>query len=206
MAETLLSCALVTQADAKSSLGLNLSVATYDDQVNALVNYISELFEGVMNGRRIVSTVFSSISGVEGATDIDALDGDNSSEIWLPQYPVSALTTLKVDGDEISERADLDSDGWVLEKASGRIRLVGDVFLKGTQNIDLTFTAGYAAVPKDLRLVALLEIKRAWAKAYKNEVGKSSEADAQGNRTWIIKGLLPETEKVLARYRKRNAW
>lgn len=200
MAESLLSYALLTEAEARAEDCLNIGTG-HDDAIIRLINYVTALFEQAAGGRRFMSTKFSSLGDIEGAEAISPLDGTGDDELLLPNWPVTEIANLMVDGEAIPARPDVDSDGYVYNGSIGLVQGVGYSFTRGVQNVDITYTAGYAACPADLKLVAILEIKRAWKKAYKGEVGKSSESDPQGNRTWLITGLLPETEMVIRSYR-----
>jgi hypothetical protein len=84
------------------------------------------------------------------------VDGNGRSRMYLPQYPVlDTGLTVTVDGADIPKRTVVGGSGWVLadkDSALARIELVGYVFSKDVQNVDLAFTAGYApdALPGDL--------------------------------------------------------
>ncbi len=106
----------------------------------------------------------------------EAYDGENSEWLFLNQYPVTALTTIKTRDDNNVETT-LASTDYRLESVNGRVyrlgagrgRLLYDPFgyvsqpdwgvspcwPSGFQNILVTYTAGYTAqtMPVDLQQI-----------------------------------------------------
>ena len=80
-----------------------------------------------------------------------SLDGNNLDCLLLAQRPVTAVSSVSVDGTAI------DSDDYVFTAGGKLLRNKCDVWRKGRQNVAVTYTAGYATddVPRSIRMVAL---------------------------------------------------
>lgn len=107
-------------------------------------------------------------------TDL-ALDGNGEGSIWLPHTPVSAVSAVKTLSGDGTETAVTSTD-YRLNGATGELRRINasdwgwgapsssiiitgggchPIWPYGTQNLLVTFTAGYAdnAMPTDLKLL-----------------------------------------------------
>ena len=76
------------------------------------------------------------------------LDGNGGTKLSVPSYPVTAIASLFVDGVAIPPRPSFGSNGYVFTTTS--LSLVGYSFSKGVQNIQLAYTAGFAAIPTEI--------------------------------------------------------
>lgn len=89
------------------------------------------------------------------ASFVETRDGDGDAAIVLQQWPVTALTSLTIDGFAIAPAASLSpgrisTQGYVLEPAQtappGRMQKLavrGTSFRRGVQNISIAYRAGY---------------------------------------------------------------
>lgn len=75
-------------------------------------------------------------------------DGHGGSALYLPRGPVTAVATVTVNGAAIPARPSVTGQGWV--RTGQILRLVGHYFTKGVQNVAVTYSAGYAAVPEEI--------------------------------------------------------
>ena len=75
-------------------------------------------------------------------------DGNGSTDMVFTSYPVTSVTSLKVDGTNIPSRPAFGSNGYVF--TSTRISLVGYTFTRGRQNVELSTMAGYALIPTSI--------------------------------------------------------
>jgi uncharacterized phiE125 gp8 family phage protein len=75
-------------------------------------------------------------------------DGRGTTMMLLPQFPVTAVSSVIVDGRPISAQSAFGLPGYrFTDKA---IILDGFCFTRGFGNVQIAFTAGYAAVPDDI--------------------------------------------------------
>lgn len=84
------------------------------------------------------------------------IDGNAQREIILDHYPVTELTSIEYDNWTLStpDREDVDVDSYKLIPKSGRI-LLTFCLIRGFQNYKVTYTAGYATAPDDLKMATL---------------------------------------------------
>ena len=64
-------------------------------------------------------------------------DGDGTSVLYLKQYPVNSVSSLKIGTGTVN------SSDYVLYKEEGKIRLKYSVFPEGIQNVEVAYNAGY---------------------------------------------------------------
>lgn len=76
------------------------------------------------------------------ATYTRTFDGRGGRAIMLPQYPVTAVTAVSVDGVAL-----LAADYVATENA---VELVSGQFPRGAGRVSITWTAGYSATPADV--------------------------------------------------------
>jgi hypothetical protein len=130
-------------------------------------------------------------------------DGRCSRFILLPQYPVTAIALLEVDGKAIAAQSSFGQPGYRFNAPSGnpatdtpaQLVLDGYEFTWGLQNIHVQFTAGYATVPADIaqavnELVGLryaLRDKQGWtSKSLAGEVVSLSTRDMPASVATIL--------------------
>jgi hypothetical protein len=95
---------------------------------------------------------------VPAASKTDRFDGDGGTRWLCEEYPVTAISSVTVDGVPVPEQPDAQSNGWFLD--GDAVELVGYAFTCGRGNVSIVYSAGYSTVPTDLedaviQLVAL---------------------------------------------------
>jgi len=85
-------------------------------------------------------------------------DGTGGVRLAFASTPVTAVASLAIDGVEVPPAPDALQPGYVF--SSSQLYLRGRVFTRGSQNVSLAYTAGYAAIPAEveqacIELVAL---------------------------------------------------
>ncbi len=128
-------------------------------------------------------------------------DGDGSASLLLPVFPVTSVTAVSVYTDKTDTAPEvlvLDTD-YVVDSGPGMVhRIDGGTFTRGRQNVKLTYAAGYATVPSDVRMVALQVAARIY------EVGMVENDSAGGMSATYVKGagsLTTDERHTLRRYR-----
>jgi hypothetical protein len=76
------------------------------------------------------------------------LDGPGGGRLSLPNYPITAVGALQVDGVAIPAAVTPTSVGYAFSET--QIGLRGMLFCRGFQNVALGYTAGFATIPADL--------------------------------------------------------
>jgi len=96
------------------------------------------------------------------------IDGPGGGTLILPKYPIITITKIVCDGVEWTGSAITDTfaiyedEGIIKVREGLNLDIIGldEVFAKGTQNIEITGTFGYAGVPAIItELATLLVIK-----------------------------------------------
>lgn len=115
---------------------LGTSLATKDDLLEQLANAVSRLFEKE-TGRVFVIREF-----------VEHRDGSGRNDLWLRNYPVTALTSITVErylGQTTPEAITLGPGYSRLVADRGLVLLANDVFTRGMGNVVATYEAGYFA-------------------------------------------------------------
>lgn len=107
-------------------------------------------------------TFFAAVS------EVLKIDGPGSGTLILPKYPILTITKIECDGvewtgSEITDTFAIYNDEGMIKVREGlNLDNVGldEVFAKGTQNIEITGTFGYAAVPALIEELATLIVIR----------------------------------------------
>lgn len=92
-------------------------------------------------------------------------NGDGRSEMWLPNRPILAISSLTIDGSSVTA-ASGQGDGYLFD--DNAITLRGWLFTKGIQNVEVTWTSGYqagpeaAVIPTDGTPLSVLTLDKPW--------------------------------------------
>ena len=182
---------LTTLAAVETYLGLPAGNSD-EPKLSALITACSTAFASYC-GRQFASAAFT-----------DVRNGTGSTSLWLKQSPITAVSSVIVDGDSIPA-----GGGWAngvrqpgYSFDDNYIYLFGHRFCKGQQNVQVVYTAGYAAIPADLAQACNEQV----AFRYKEtkDLGKRSiTGPAQGQSTnFVIADFMPNTRRVLDLYRR----
>lgn len=194
--------ALTTLAAVKSYLGL--SSADHDQLIEGLIEAVSAQFNAYCD-RKLTARDYSYLSQ-DPVYDPDnaLLSGSGYPELLLPQYPVVNLSTLLVDGREVSPAE--GGRGYVLDAAAGVLSLTSGIFPRGWHNVGLVYRAGFSAVPADLGQAAVEQtaVRFQESAAGHGRLGISARTLADGSVSYHSSALLPQVKAVLDRYRNRS--
>lgn len=125
------------------------STSTADDAI--IAQCISATSAAV---RKYLSRDPSSVARVE------YYDGQGTRILFPREYPITLVTSLKIDGLSISPAATPQLVGYFL-RAGRSIQVNGHQFTRGLSNIELSYTAGYVAIPDDLQQACLITLQGA---------------------------------------------
>jgi hypothetical protein len=176
-------------ADAAKQVTINYTVTSPDDAL--LARLISALSAAVVKELPGVALASGNVN--------ETRDGHGGSRLMLRQAPVTGVSSITVDGTAIPAATGPLVSGFVFDGLS--ITLRGYAFTLGVQNVELSYTAGYAAVPADLAQ-AVIE----WAALrYKERehIGQTSKAlgDGQTVAYWV-KDMPEFVRRMLDNYRR----
>lgn len=170
-----------------------------------------------------VSEMLVTHTGVTFATPVSATeyyDGKNNASIRLKRSPVasSPLPVVKENGVALvvavgySDTADVilknpgEPMGSWLTRRPGATAVpsgsrVPGLWCPGVQNIEATYSAGYATIPPDIRLVVKYAASFLFAQPDRNRIGVSRRQGKDGSSTDFFEKLPEVYRDILQRYR-----
>jgi uncharacterized phiE125 gp8 family phage protein len=169
---------LTTLSDAKEYL--RITDNNQDSLISSLILAVSGQIEGYCR-RNLTERTY---------TD-EEFDGTGGSRLLLGQYPVSQITSVKIDDVEV------DPSEYKIRKGIGSLIRVKSIWPKGFLNIKVSFQAGYSEVPADLNLAC----KHLVMFYYKTDVANFSRTFGEG---FVLRpeALPPQIKMLLTPYRK----
>jgi hypothetical protein len=199
---SVLASALINLTQFKAYLPDYTGGTKYDGLFEALIDSISEQFDGYV-GRKLAKTTYTAVY----------FDGNRKDCLLLPQYPIVSIASIAEAGDALTEGEDND---YLLYADRGILKKVSGVWYKGSKTILITYTAGYTVqganpgtgevvLPADLKLACMIQVAREWKKNTLSEWGVISKSSPDGaSVTKTETGLLKEVREILDRYRSFN--
>lgn len=180
---------LTTTARVKTHLGIKDTDTGADTLLGWLVTACSSWLIRQLGNRPIKSATF-----------IEQFSGTGERGLTLAHGPVTAVNFVKVDGDPIPVRPSVVDDGYVID--NGRIVLTaGYVFTPGVLNVEVSYIAGWSAVPEDIEQSVVLwvcELFRA-----RDRVGLASRTVPSGETVSFKPDTIPVyVEMTLDSYRR----
>ena len=176
---------LTTVANVKEWIGITSS--TDDTLIQRLSLAISQTIQSWLN-RQLKSQAYT-----------ETRDGNGNNSMMFADYPVTEVTSVKVNGKHILPCPDFQSPGYRFNGTS--ITLIGYIFNQGVQNVELSYKAGFATVPLDIEQ-AVIELV---ALRYKerDRIGQQSKNMANGETvTYMIKDFPDDVLSLLKNYKK----
>lgn len=125
---------LTTLASFKAYAGV--TGAADDTVISAMISAYSAYVQQWLN-RNILSQAYT-----------DTYNGRDHIAQMLPQWPVTAVTSVTIDGVSIPARTAVPGSGYFTDGES--VILSGYSFARGRANVVISYTAGYATVPLEL--------------------------------------------------------
>ena len=169
-----------TIANFKQYLGL--VVATDDVLIASIITAVSAWVENYLT------------RNIHTAQYVDTVDGSDTKSITFDNYPITAVSSVIVDGKTINA----SSYRW----RNSSVTLIDGCIFSRRSIITVTYTAGYASIPVDLAQ-ACIEIV-AWRYKERDRVGQSSKS-AGGHETvsYQTKDIPESAKTILNQYKRR---
>ncbi len=189
------SIALVTVQQAKEFLKKR------DDEDLAVMEAIVDGVSGAFNAATDRTLKSTEYTGLE-------LDGTGRADLWLPNYPVTTLTSVVEDGATLVEGTD-----FYAYLTTGRLRRAASVidgepaaWTTKPKAVVVSLEAGYAegSVPADMVLACLMQTAHLWQKFMTKSWAELSRSAGGQSVSISDQDLLPFVRSVLARYRRRT--
>jgi uncharacterized phiE125 gp8 family phage protein len=182
--------AVVTWAQMKAYFGES------DDSRQALfetlINAVSQRMDKEC-GRILATATYTAVK----------LTGNGKAMLFLPAWPVTALTSIKEDG--IALVVDEDFYSYADE---GILAKDGAKWSTAPSGIEITCTAGYAitgqtpTMPADLQLECMKQVAFEFQRGQKKSWGETSRSMPDGSSASDEQDLLKSVRAVCAKYRR----
>jgi hypothetical protein len=208
MAEAVNALSLVNLDDAADFIG-----ATSDRRnvvIAELVKGVSARIEGAL-GRKVRSRTWT-----HDGTTLPRLNSRGGTKLWLPNVPVTSISTLKLDPDATALTQGWDED-FEVDADTGRIDLYSGSFLNRLRVVEITYAGGYlndaaaSAVQayvygyddrsSDIRLACLQQIQFEYHRFLHQEEGILSRSEEGVSVQYVNTEFLPSVQGVIDRYR-----
>lgn len=175
---------LTTLGAVKALLGIQPSLTKDDDLLQSLVSAASGAMSGAIGRDLLLSS------------RIARLDGNGKDRLLFPEWPVSAVASVKINGRAIPPAVGFGGYGYRFDETL--LVLDGAVFERGRRNIELAYTAGYATIPADIAMACA----KVAAGAYKERerLGISSKSLAGESISFQDVASSPGVRAVLDGY------
>lgn len=134
---------------------------------------------------------------VEVVTYDELYDGNGNDTLPLRNWPIASITSVNDSGLIVQPSTSLQTPGWVVDQSKKFLvlRLGGSAYAGlrrgtwarktgwslGTQNIEIVYTAGFAAIPFDLEMTARKVVSLNYKR--RQRIDQKSQAMAQGAGT-----------------------
>lgn len=175
---------LTTLPNVKSWLGLTAN--TDDTLLSRMVTALSQYIQTWLN-RQIASASYA-----------ETRDGTGRNRLVFADYPVTAVSSVTVDGVPIPASTGVTVPGYFFDDKS--ITLRGYVFTKGQGNVVLSYTAGYASTPVDLEQACIELI--AFRYRERDRIGHSSKSLGGEVVSFTIADFPVDVKTILNNYKK----
>ena len=174
----------------------------YDTWLGNLINQVERTID---NYCRVPSGFFK--AGGLSFTEIQ--DWKEDGEIHTRYYPILTLTKVELDYAGYNQAADwteISSTYYYVKNEYGIIKIVGKIPGHAENSVRVTYTAGYSAVPDDVKLAALIYASNILNRIFASNYGESVNigdfqvkfADLKPSFTDEVKALLNPYRRSLA--------
>ncbi|MBW1709928.1 MAG: hypothetical protein JRG97_13320 [Deltaproteobacteria bacterium] len=190
----------LTVYDLKLELGLDLNNREQDARLALMAGMVQDLWDN-LTGRKWASQAY---------TEIQSIPDNIMTRLFLKNYPVSNLESIKIDGNrEWDDDIELlDAGLYSFDPETGIIYL--DIFLpEGSRTVQVKYTAGYGYDDLPASIKQLM-IRQAcyWYKQAKTASYNTTNSSQPGGGSvsqglnMLKDGLLPEFSAAAARHRR----
>lgn len=164
------------------------NVKTTDDDalLTRLISAASEYIQTWLN-RSFASQAYNEVR-----------DGNGNCRMVFAESPVTAVSSLVVNGRPIPASAGFGQAGYSFDKTM--LKLTGYTFERGIGNVLISYTAGYAATPPEIEQACIDLISLRYKE--RDRIGHQSKSLAGETVTFFIKDMPDSVQTILNNYRK----
>jgi hypothetical protein len=178
---------LVKLSDVKHFIG-NDATSAEDYTLATMITAVSDAITQIL-GRNILATDYTT-----------TFDGKGHSKYQFPQYPVTAVSSLSIDGTDIPIRTDLTSTSAAYVFNENFLTLIGTSFTPGIQNCTISYTAGYENVPASIKQACIRWI--AFLRAKNDRIDLASKAMGPETTAYLMSSMPPDVRLSLSQWRR----
>jgi uncharacterized phiE125 gp8 family phage protein len=175
---------LTTLDAAKAWLAIGSS--NDDGLLASLVSAASQFIQTWLN-RSIASQAYTEVRNGLGMTKMAFAD-----------YPVTAVTSVTVDGVAIPASTGPTVNGYVTDGTMLYLR--GYTFTSGIQNVSLAYVAGFAVTPPEVAQACIELVAMRYRE--RDRIGLASKAVGGETTAYSLKDLPADVETILKNYKK----
>jgi hypothetical protein len=179
--------ALTTLDRCKAQLEIPLADTSQDFLLEIYINSASNMIPRYCN-RNFVETVRT-----------DLLDGTGKSEILLPGRPAHAPTSCRVDSSRVFDAETELAAGTFAIVGGATLRRHTGVWPRGSQNVRLSYSEGFAAIPSDVELACILLAEWLFRRQQDRRSGRMSVSKG-GESTSYDDNWPPVAKDLLAQW------
>lgn len=145
----------------------------------------------------------------EQDTYTEVLDGKSQNRLVLHNYPVTSITSVHVSADRsftseyLIDPSEYSTDDKLLEQ--GILQRHDQVWALGSSNVQVVYAAGFATIPEDLSLAALILVEWYWRGNNDRRIGRSS-IGKNGETTSYIQTWPIEVTPIIESYKRQDFW
>lgn len=136
--------------------------------------------------------------------------GRKNNIIVLRQWPVTAITSVKVDSESVfSAESALSPSDYQIADDQTAVQIKGRVFESGTNNIQIVYTAGYNATDHagqlaDLEIATLWMVEWFYRHRERGDMGRSSKSKGDES-VGILIDMPPMIQAIIRDYKRLEA-
>lgn len=129
--------AYATLSDLKEWLGIPVGTTTSDALLTRLLDAATAFMDSYMER-----------DGLLTAARTETRNGNGNRRLMTKHWPVTAVSSVVINGQAVPLSPSWDVTGYCIDRDS--IVLRNRVFEDGVQNVSISYTAGFSAVPPDI--------------------------------------------------------
>ena len=177
---------LTTLDNVKGWLSPPLASTGDDVLLTRLITAASQFIETWLN-RQIASAAYT-----------ETRDGDGGQKLVFANAPVTAVSSLAIDGIAVSPAPDAAFPGYIFSPTMLYLR--GWRFRRGYQNVAVSYSAGYAATPPEIEQACIELVVLRYKE--RDRIGQVSKNLAGEIVAFTQKDMPPDVQTLIDQYRR----
>ena len=183
--------ALATLNQLKTQLGFKTSDTQYDPKLQLFLDAASQWVETYCD------RIFSE------DTYTELFHGNNSNAIHPRQYPITAVTELRVDNARAWSDPNtlIDSASYGIDSSGVAVFYYDATFPSGYNNVRAIYTAGYATIPSDIQMAVIWTGEWFYHHNNRGDSGRTSKSKG-GENAAMLADVPPMIKTILQKYKR----